>query len=177
MCGFVFLAIYASNYQVPLANRKSSFNAMTNPLEDDSTTGHLYEPLDVPKEQKISGPQSKADNGPNKNNHLNADNASMFQKYGPINLEQRVYNLVEDLPTPCPGEAVNDGPNDGLNNVPSGGLNSDSNRAEPVYHVIEGPFHEPTVKPDPRNSLCTEGPVYCTLEELYTDASNNSSYC
>lgn len=145
---------------------------MTNPVEDDSNTEH------VPERHDTRGPKTY----PVPVERL-ADNASRFQTFVPTSHEQRVYNLVEDLSVACPRGPDNDGPSNGSSDGPNIGAkdgprnglkdyNDGPNKTEPIYHVIEEPSQENnTLRPDPSDELCTDGPVYCTLDELYSDIS------
>ncbi|KAJ7351712.1 hypothetical protein OS493_035972 [Desmophyllum pertusum] len=146
-------AIYASMYQVPVTDRRPSFNEMSNPLEEDPNTGHVY--AHVPLEHSMYGTKN-ATQKPIVPEGPVPDNATKFQDYGPISIEQLVYHLVEDIL-----EGRHEKP---LNDVP--------NETEPVYHVLEEPYRETSKEPHQYDDVTTDGPVYSTLEELYIDSSN-----
>lgn len=145
-------------------------------MDKDFTTGHEYEPLDFLRGNTNGPSEANVDNN---HNVSNADGAFRFQNNGPIYIEQRVYNLVEDLSAVGTGEAVNNGkshrPNDGTNSglryATNGGLRGDTEKPEPIYYVIEEPSVEATVRPDAYYDLPTVDPVYCAMEELYSEDS------
>lgn len=181
----LLLAIYASTYQVPSGSRKLSFHAVCNSIDVDPTTGHVYEHLDFCGLNNNEDLETNADNDPQTSD---ADNISRLQKYGPINLEQRVYNLVEDLPATCSEEAVNNGPSGDPKIVLTSGLhkgdsdrenccNTDPSNREPLYFLIEETAEETTGASEPHEDLATDAETYCTLDEIHLDFSNTTTKC
>ena len=110
-------------YQVPMIDRRTSLNEISNPLGQDPNTGHIYDVLNFPQEHSIYG----AKNGtelptlPPKNQAV--DNATKFQNYGQISIEQLVYNIVEEILASGNG-----------NERPA---NNGSQQTEPEYNVLE----------------------------------------
>ena len=145
-------------------------------MNEDSAIGHVYEPLDFPREHRHVSSETNTDNN---HNVLNADGTFSFQANGPINIEQRVYNLVEDLSVVSTGEAIhtstnhgaNEGTNNGLNYGINGGFRDDTEKAEPIYYVIEEPSVETTGQPHAYNDHPTVDPIYCALEEICSQVS------
>ena len=149
---------------------------MFNPMGTDFTTDDEYEPLDFPWGNS-NGPSGA--NVDNNHNVFTANGAFRFQNNGPVNIEQPVYNLVEDLSAVGTGEAVNNGnshrPTDSANNSLNyginGGLRGDTEKPEPIYYVIEELSDEATGRAEDYNDLPTVDPVYCAMEELNSEVS------
>ena len=106
-----------------MIDRRTSFNEISNPLEQDPNTGHIYDVLNFPQEHSIYG----AKNGteiptlPPKNPAV--DNATKFQNYGQISIEQLVYNIVEEILASGNGNERS--------------VNNGSKQTEPEYNVLE----------------------------------------
>ena len=106
-----------------MIDRRTSLNEISNPLEQDPNTGHIYDVLNFPQEHSIYG----AKNGteiptlPPKNPAV--DNATKFQNYGQISIEQLVYNIVEEILASGNGNERS--------------VNNGSKQTEPEYNVLE----------------------------------------
>ena len=80
-----------------MIDRRTSLNEISNPLEQDPNTGHIYDVLNFPQEHSIYGAKNATEipTLPPKNPAV--DNATKFQNYGQISIEQLVYNIVEKI--------------------------------------------------------------------------------
>lgn len=184
-------------YQVPMIDRRTSFNEVSNPLGQDPNTGHVHDAL-----SKVSQGHStfgiKNTSGvpavPKKMVQL-PDNATRFQNYDAISIEQLVYNIVEEILAGGVERPVhvNDAPKETepeynvleepyreiseeprqYDDVPADDVTADG----PVYNVLEEPYRGTSKEPHqyddvPADDVTPEGPIYSTLEELNIDSSN-----
>lgn len=120
---FLSTAVYASMYQVPMIDRRTSLNEISNPLEQDPNTGHIYDVLNFPQEHSIYEAKNRTElpTLPPKNQVI--DNTTKFQNYGQISIEQLVYNIVEEILASGNG---NERP-----------VNNGSKQMEPEYNVLD----------------------------------------
>ena len=120
---FMSTAVYASMYQVPMIDRRTSLNEISNPLEQDPNTGHIYDVLNFPQEHSIYEAKDRTElpTLPPKNPAV--DNATKFQNYGQISIEQLVYNIVEEILASGNGNERS--------------VNNSSRQTEPEYNVLE----------------------------------------
>ena len=125
-------------YQVPMIDRRTSLNEISNPLEQDPNTGHIYDVLDLPQEHSIFEAQNNSELPPLPPKVPTVDNSTKFQNYGQISIEQLVYNIVEEILASGNG-----------NERPV--LNDGQKQTEPEYNVLE---------PDPQRDASEEGDQY-----------------
>ena len=146
-------AIYASHYKVPeqLPPDETLDNKEKQSNEADTNEGHFYAPLNIPQGHNIYG----------LGNAHELDSEKIYQNYGSICIEQPVYNLLEELSTAEGSE---------------GPLRSLSDRTEPVYNVLEGPYIDGFEDPDHYGTIFSEEPVYSSLERPYKGSAEESNY-
>lgn len=91
--------------------RKSSIHDICNPMGEDPDATHLYEPIDE-------------------------SNAPTLQNSGPVSHEQRVYNLVEEMPA---AHSANDGNSNSHNIGITTGFHSDGpiSHEQRLYNLVE----------------------------------------
>lgn len=135
---FLFTAVYASMYQVPMIDRRTSLNQISNPLEQDPNTGHIYDVLNFPQERSTCEAQNNTELPPLPPKVPTVDNSTKFQNYGQISIEQLVYNIVEEILASGNG-----------NERPV--LNDGQKQTEPEYNVLE---------PDPQRDAPEESDQY-----------------
>ena len=80
-----------------MIDRRTSLNEISNPLEQDPNTGHIYDVLNFPQEHSIYGAKNGTEIPALPPKNPAADNATKFQNYGQISIEQLVYNIVEEI--------------------------------------------------------------------------------
>ena len=134
-------------YQVPMIDRRTSLNQISNPLEQDPNTGHIYDVLDLPQEHSIFEAQNSSELPPLPPKVPTVDNSTKFQNYGQISIEQLVYNIVEEILASGNG-----------NERPV--LNDGQKQTEPEYNVLE---------PDPQRDVPEESDQYeeVTVKEAW----------
>lgn len=135
---FLFTAVYASMYQVPMIDRRTSLNQISNPLEQDPNTGHIYDVLNFSQERSTCEAQNNTELPPLPPKVPTVDNSTKFQNYGQISIEQLVYNIVEEILASGNG-----------NERPV--LNDGQKQTEPEYNVLE---------PDPQRDAPEESDQY-----------------
>lgn len=121
-------------YQVPMIDRRTSFNEICNPLEQDPSTGHAYDALNFPQGHSMYGANNATELPILPPKKPAVDNATKFQNYGQISIEQLVYNIVEEILAGGYERPVDQGPKP----------------TEPVYNVLEPEPH--------RDTSAAEGP-------------------
>ncbi|KAL9959629.1 hypothetical protein ACROYT_G032967 [Oculina patagonica] len=149
-------AVYASMYQLPTVDRRTSFNEMSNPLGQDDAINEIpqgHSTFGVKKTSALPPVPKKMAQLP--------DNATRFQNYDTISIEQLVYNIVEEILSGGYERPVN------VNNAPK--------ETEPEYNVLEEPYRETSEEPHqhdlPADDLTPDGPEYNVLEEPYRETS------
>lgn len=167
---FSFLAIYASNYEVPNGGS-----------EDE--TGHLRPPCARPLRAAINS-ERHDNNGldeeepfyntvdelfPNHSGrheeYVDPATSERPHDYGPMSVEQRVYNMIEVLNTDTSESTYDYGSNEGhQEHVPI-------SVEQPVYNIIEVLDEEPN-ESDPRNKAFLEEPLPNSTEDVETDGTS-----
>jgi len=109
-------------YQVPI-DRRTSFNEISNPLEQDPNTGHIYDVVNFPPENSLYEAENSTELPTLPPKSSAVDNTTKFQNYGQISIEQLVYSIVEEILASGSG-----------NERPVG---NGSKQTEPVYNVLE----------------------------------------
>ena len=110
-------------YQVPMIDRRTSLNEMSNPLEQDPNTGHIYDVLNFPEEDSAYGAKNNTELPPLPPKEPTVDNVTKFKNYGQISIEQLVYNIVEEI---LAGGNGNERP-----------VSDGQKQTEPEYNVLE----------------------------------------
>ena len=128
-----------------MVDRRTSINEMSNPL------GQHVDPINGPQGNNFQSFKNTTQ-APVSLKGLVRDDATRFlQNYGPLSIEQLVYNIVEEILAGNHEKTVNEGPNEN----------------EPVYQVIEEPYRETSQGSNQYNDVrdTNKDPVYSTLEE------------
>ncbi|XP_078342623.1 uncharacterized protein LOC144628398 [Oculina patagonica] len=147
------LPIYASHYQVP--NRSSE----THFTDSDPNTDHVYAPLNISEGQNIYGHVNTQEPVYRVLESPSYDNDVKSKIYGhSISIEQPVY-YTEELSVEGAEGPAQDGANDD----------------QPVYNVLEEPYHEGQEGSDHYGAISSEEPVYNTLDESYAERPDNDS--
>lgn len=130
-----------------MIDRRTSLNEISNPLEQDPNTGHIYDVLNFPQEHSIYEAQNSSELPPLPPKVPTVDNSTKFQNYGQISIEQLVYNIVEEILASGNG-----------NERPV--LNDGQKQTEPEYNVLE---------PDPQRDVPEESDQYeeVTVKEAW----------
>ena len=159
-------------YQVPI-DRRTSFNEISNPLEQDP----IYDILNFPEERSSYDAKNSSElpTLPPKNSAV--DNATKFQNYGQISIEQLVYNIVEEILASGNGNGrpVGDGPmqTEPVYNVlepePQRDTSEGTNQCEEVIVEKEEPRQDNTEGPNQHDEVTVKEP------EPYPDTSGEPS--
>ena len=155
---------------MPMVDRRTSFNEMSNPLQQDPDTGHVHDPLNnIPQRHSMYGARRTTELPAVPNEMVRFPrNATRFQNYGHISIEQLVYNIVEEILTGGYERPANE------NNVAP-------KETDPVYNVLEGPYcetsekrhqYDDVPKDDVTNSDVTT--VVVTISDVTTDVVTNN---
>lgn len=150
-------------YQMPMVDRRTSFNEMSNPLQQDPNRGHIHDPPNnVPQRHSMYGAR-RTTVLPTVSNEMVRfpDNATRFQNHGHISIEQLVYNIVEEILA-------------GGYERPANGNNVAPKETDPVYNVLEEPYCETSEKPHqyddvPKDDVTTDG---VTSNDVTTDVTH-----